>query len=159
VEAPHESQLLRASLFLIDYPFRDRLYPGAMPVLRHLRRWGPAVILSDGDAVFQPHKVKASGLWDAVEGRVLIYIHKEKTLDDVRRRFPARHYVVVDDKLRILAAVKRLWQDKVTTVFPRQGHYARDPGLLAAYPPADMNIERIADLKRYNLSALLRPGA
>jgi hypothetical protein len=113
------------------------------------------VILSDGDAVFQPCKVERSGLFDAVEKNVLIYIHKEQELDDVERRYPAKHYVLVDDKLRILTAVKQIWGSRVTTIFPRQGHYARDPQILTSYPPADVSIERIGDLLGYDLPTLL----
>ena len=153
--AMNDPRLLRMSSFLVDYPFADRLYPGALEVIAHLRRWGPTVMLSDGDVVFQPRKVQRSGLWDAVEGRVLIYIHKERMLDEVRRRYPARHYVMVDDKLRILAAMKEILRDRLTTVFPRQGHYALDPHILAAYPTADLAIERIADLLDSDLPALL----
>jgi FMN phosphatase YigB (HAD superfamily) len=154
--ADNDPRLLMISSFLVDYPFAERLYPGALEVLAHLRRWGATVILSDGDVVFQPRKVQKSGLWDAVEGRVLIYLHKEQMLDDVVRRFPARHYVMVDDKLRILAAMKKIWSHRLTTVFPRQGHYALDPGNVAAYPAADIAVERIGDLIGYALPALLR---
>ena len=139
-------RLLQMSAFLIDYPFADRLYPCALEVIERLRTFGPTVILSDGDVVFQPRKVGRSGLWDAVSGRVLIYVHKEQMLDAVQRHHPARHYVMVDDKLRILAAMKQVMQDRLTTVFPRQGHYALDPVVLAAYPAADLSIERIGDL-------------
>ena len=144
--AMNDPRLLQMAAFLVDYPFADRLYPGALAVIEHLRRWGPTVILSDGDVVFQPRKIQRSGLWEAVEGRVLIYIHKERMLDDVEQRFPARHYVMVDDKLRILAAMKQIWGDRLTTIFPRQGHYALDPGNIAAYPSAEITIERIGDL-------------
>jgi len=126
-EHPCEVELLAMSSYLIDYPFAGRLFPSALAVLERLRSFGPTVILSDGDVVFQPHKVKRAGLSDAVDGRVLIYIHKEEALDDVERRFPAEHYVIVDDKLRILAAVKRFWGDRVTTVFVRQGAPFRLP--------------------------------
>ena len=153
--AMNDPRLLRMSSFLVDYPFADRLYPGALEVIAHLRRWGPTVMLSDGDVVFQPRKVQRSGLWDAVEGRVLIYIHKERMLDEVRQRYPARHYVMVDDKLRILAAMKEILRDRLTTVFPRQGHYALDPHILATYPPADLAIERIGDLLDRDLPACL----
>ena len=146
VEHPREVELLSMSSYLIDYPFAGRLFPSALKVLKRLAGFGPTVILSDGDVVFQPHKVERAGLSDAVDGRVLIYIHKEEALDDVERRFPAEHYVVIDDKLRILTAVKRFWQDRVTTVFPRQGSYARDPQMVGAFPPADVTIERIGDL-------------
>jgi len=118
--ALNDPRLLQMSAFLVDYPFADRLYPGALRAIEHLRRWGPTVILSDGDVVFQPRKIQRSGLWQAVEGRVLIYIHKERMLDDVEQRYPARHYVMVDDKLRILAAMKDILRDRLTTVFPRQ---------------------------------------
>ena len=155
VEAMSDPRLLMMSSFLLDYPFANRLYPGSLDVLEHLRPWGPTVILSDGDVVFQPRKVQRSGLWEAVEGRVLIYIHKEQMLEDVERRYPARHYVMVDDKLRILAAMKKIQRDRLTTVFPRQGHYALDAKAIAAYPPADITVERIGDLVDYGLPALL----
>ena len=138
--------LLLMSAFLLEYPFGDRLYAGAIDALSHARRWGQTVILSDGDVVFQPRKIQRSGLWDAVEGRVLIYVHKEKMLQAVEARYPARHYVIVDDKLRILAAMKNDMGARLTTVFPRQGHYAHDPGNAALYPPADITLERIGDL-------------
>jgi FMN phosphatase YigB (HAD superfamily) len=154
--AMNEPQLLLMSSYLADYPFADRLYPGALDVIRHLRRWGPTVILSDGDVVFQPRKVQRSGLWDAVESRVLIYIHKEEMLEAVEQRYPARHYVMVDDKLRILAAMKKIWGKRLTTIFPRQGHYALDPNNIAAYPSADLTIEHISDLIHVDLPALLR---
>ena len=159
IEHPHDPRLLETSLFLIDYPFADRLYPRALEVIARLRRWGPTVIFTDGDAVFQPRKISRSGLYDAVAGHVLIYIHKEQMLADVEQRYPAERYVLVDDKLRILTAIKKVWQDRVTTVFPRQGHYALDPKVIAAYPPADITVERIEDLLGYDLEAVLgRPG-
>ncbi|MGB7076975.1 MAG: HAD family hydrolase [Xanthobacteraceae bacterium] len=145
LEALHRPELLRMSSWLVDYPFAERLYSGALAALAHARRFGPTVILSDGDAVFQPRKVERSGLWRAVEDRVLIYIHKEQELADVERLYPARHYVLIDDKLRILAAVKAIWAARVTTVFVRQGHYARDKAALERYPSADITIERIGD--------------
>ena len=145
-EHPWDVELLSMSSFLMDYPFADRLYPAAIDVLMRLRNFGPTVILSDGDVVFQPRKVEHAGLRDAVDGRVLIYIHKEQALDDVERRYPAEHYVLIDDKLRILSAVKQSWGERVTTVFPRQGSYARDPQAIGAFPPADVTIERIGDL-------------
>ncbi len=124
-------------------------------MIKHLGTWGPTVILSDGDVIFQPRKVERSGLYEAVEGRVLIYIHKEEQLDNVEQRYPARHYVLVDDKLRILTAVKKAWGSRLTTIFPRQGHYAHDPETLAGYPPADVTIEHIGDLLQYDPRALL----
>ena len=156
VGAMNDPRLLMMSSFLVDYPFAERLYPGALDLIAHLRRWGPTVILSDGDVVFQPRKVQRSGLWDAVEGRVLIYLHKEQMLDDVEQRYPARRYVMVDDKLRILAAMKKVWGDRLTSVFPRQGHYVLDPGNSAVYPPADITLERIGGLISYDFTAL--PG-
>jgi len=143
------------SSFLVDYPFASRLYPGALDVIRHLRTWGLTVILSDGDVVFQPRKIQRSGLWAAVEGRVLIYIHKEQMLDPVAARYPARHYVMIDDKLRILAMIKKVWRDRVTTVFPRQGHYAHDRHTLTVYPAADLTVERIGDLVTRDLPAVV----
>lgn len=145
-EHPNQVELLSMSSFLMDYPFRDRLFPAALEVLKRLRSRGPTVLLSDGDVVFQPRKIERAGLSDAVDGHVLIYIHKEEALDDVERRYPAGHYVLVDDKLRILTAVKRMWGRRVTTVFPRQGVYAHDSELVSAFPPADVTIERIGDL-------------
>jgi hypothetical protein len=144
------------SEYLVDYPFANRLFPGSLDALEHVRQWGPTVILSDGDVVFQPRKIRRSSLWDSVEGRVLIYIHKERMLDDVERRYQARRYVIVDDKLRILAAMKNVWGDRLTTVFPRQGHYALDPKIGAAYPAADITIERIGELVNYTLTDFIR---
>ena len=144
------------SSFLIDYPFADRLYPRALEVVEHLGRFGQTVILTDGDVVFQPRKLQRSGLWDAVEGRALIYVHKEKSLDAVQRHYPARHYVMIDDKLRILAAMKAIWRERLTTIFPRQGHYALDPAVVAAQPAADVTIERIGELADLDLSPLIK---
>jgi FMN phosphatase YigB (HAD superfamily) len=152
VEHPQDVRLLSMSPYLVDYPFANRLYPGALDVLTRLRTWGPTVILSDGDVIFQPRKVERSGIREAVDGHELIYIHKEEMLDDVEQRYPAQHYVMVDDKPRILAAVKDAWGDRVTTVFPRQGQYARDA---SAYRPADLAIERIGDLLTHDMSELL----
>jgi FMN phosphatase YigB (HAD superfamily) len=149
---PHDLRLLTVSRFLIQYPFANRLFSNSLDVVDRVKKWGPSVILSDGDVVFQPHKVECSGLFEAVNGNVLIYVHKENELDDVRKRFPARHYVLVDDKLRILAAVKKRWHDRVTTVFVRQGHYAFDTKVLAAYPPADLQIDHIGDLLHIDFS-------
>ncbi len=145
-EAPNDPRLLLLSSFLMDYPFASRLYGGALQVIARLRDLGPTVILSDGDAVFQPRKIQRSGLWEAVEGRVLIYVHKERMLETVAQLFPARHYLMVDDKLRILSAVKQYWGDAVTSIFPRQGHYALDPAALRSFPPADLTIESIGEL-------------
>ena len=156
VEALHRPEVLRMSSWLVDYPFADRLYPGAMDAVKHVQQWGTPVILSDGDAVFQPRKVERSGLWRAFDGRVLIYIHKEDELDDVARLYPADHYVMIDDKLRILSAVKKIWGERVTTVFPKQGHYALDPEILAQCPPADIELAKIGDLVSYDLPALLK---
>ena len=152
---PRALHLVSVSNFLINYPFTERLFPDALRVIEHVRQWGPAVILSDGDVVFQPLKISRSGLADAVAGHVLIYVHKEQELDDVERCYAFNHYVLVDDKLRILAAVKKFWGSRVTTVFVRQGHYANDPKILARYPPADISIGRIGDLLRYDLPELL----
>lgn len=154
-ENPRDPHFLQLSYYLLDYPFADRLFSGSLDVIKRLRAWGQTVILSDGDVVFQPRKIERSGLFEAVEGRVLIYIHKERELDDVEKHYPACHYVLVDDKLRILTAVKKVWGPRLTTVFPRQGHYANDPKILATYPPADITIEGIGDLLRYDLLALL----
>jgi FMN phosphatase YigB (HAD superfamily) len=146
LEAMHCPKLLLMSSWLVDYPFADRLYPHALDVVKHVQQWGPAVILSDGDAVFQPRKVDRSGLRRAVDDRVLIYVHKERELADVERLYPAAHYVLIDDKLRILTAVKQIWGARVTTVFPKQGQYALDPQIVATYPPADIALAKIGDL-------------
>lgn len=143
---PRSMKVLAVSDFLINYPFPNRVFPGAFDVIKAANERGTAVILSDGDVVFQPHKIKRSGLYEAVHGHALVYVHKEQELDDVAERFPADHYVFVDDKLRLLDAIKKVWKNKVTTVFPRQGHYAHDPAILAKYPAADVTIEKIADL-------------
>ena len=147
--------LLLMSNFLLDYPFADRLYPRALDVIKHLGRYGPTVILTDGDVVLQPRKLLRSGLWNAVDGRVLIYVHKEQMLAAVHRHHPARHYVMVDDKLRILTAMKAVWQDRLTTLFVRQGHYALDPAVIAAHPAADASIDHIGELADADLSALV----
>jgi len=156
VAYPRDPGLLTVSHFLVNYPFATRLYPDSLDAVEHVKQWGKAVILSDGDVVFQPLKIERSGIWETVEGNVLIYIHKEKELDDVEKRFPAAHYVLIDDKLRILSEVKKIWGAKVTTVFPRQGHYAHDAKTLADYPPADVTIDRIGDLLNYDLNDLTR---
>jgi FMN phosphatase YigB (HAD superfamily) len=160
VECPYDTHLLAVSTYLVNYPFANRLFPNSLDVLEHFKRWGPVVILSDGDVVFQPRKVERSGLFEAVEGNILIYIHKELELADVERRYPARHYVMVDDKLRILAEMRRSWGQRVTTVFARQGHYALDPAETARYPPADVTVERIGDLLDYDMAGLCKatPG-
>ena len=150
-----EQRLLTMASFLLDYPFAERLYPRALEVIRQLDRFGTTVILTDGDVVLQPRKLQRSGLWDAVQGRALIYVHKEQSLDAVERNYPARHYVMVDDKLRLLAAMKATWKDRLTTIFPRQGHYALDAAVVAGQPPADITIERIGELADFDLPSLL----
>jgi FMN phosphatase YigB (HAD superfamily) len=153
-EHPTDIRLLGMSTYLVDYPFADRLYPSALAALNRLRSWGQTVILSDGDVVFQPRKVQRSGIEETVSGHVLIYIHKEEALADVESRYPADHYVMIDDKLRILAAIKKEWGQRVTTVFPRQGKFANDPNVLSAFPKPDVTIERIAELLDLKLSDL-----
>lgn len=157
IEWIHRPDVLRMSSWLVDYPFAKRLYPGALAAVKHVQQWGTAVILSDGDAVFQPRKVERSGLWRAFDNNVLIYIHKERELGDVERFYPAEHYVLIDDKLRILAAVKKIWGERVTTIFPKQGHYALDPKTLAEFPAADIELAKIGDLTTCDLSRL--PGS
>jgi FMN phosphatase YigB (HAD superfamily) len=156
-EYPHDLGLLAVSRFLINYPFANRLFPNSFDVIERVKQWGTAVLLTDGDVVFQPRKVERSGLYEAVDGHALIYVHKEHELADVEARYPAVHYVMVDDKLCILAAVKKIWGLRVTTVFVRQGHYARDPKMLASHPPADVSVERIGDLLNRQLQEL-RPN-
>jgi hypothetical protein len=158
-ENPRDIHLLSMSSYIVDYPFANRLYPQALDVLERLGNWGPTVILSDGDVVFQPRKVERSGIHEAVAGRVLIYIHKEDELEDVEERYPAGHYVLIDDKPRILATVKKIWGDRVTTVLPRQGQYAHDEKVVASLPSADLTVERIGDLLAYDFSNLARKFA
>jgi FMN phosphatase YigB (HAD superfamily) len=146
LENPYDSHLLAVSTYLVNYHFANRLFPNSLDVLEHCKRYGEVVILTDGDVVFQPRKIERSGLFEAVDGNILIYIHKEFELKDIERRYPAEKYVLVDDKLRILTAIKKLWRERVTTVFPRQGHYALDEKAIAEYPSADHTIERIGDL-------------
>lgn len=154
--ADNTPALLQLSAFLLDYPFADRLYPGALEAVARLSAWGDTALLSDGDIVFQPRKIQRAGLWQAVRGRVLIYVHKEKMLDEMQRVFPADHYVMIDDKIAILSAIKAVMKDRVTTVFPRQGHYALDPDNIKRYPAADVGIDCIGDLNRMARDELLR---
>jgi FMN phosphatase YigB (HAD superfamily) len=154
-EYPHDLRLLTVSRFLINYPFANRLYPNSLDVIERAKTWGRTALLTDGDVVFQPRKIDRSGLREAVEGHVLVYVHKEHELTDVAHRYPSRHYVLVDDKLRLLTAIKKIWKKRVTTVFVRQGHYALDPKIVAACPPADVTLEHIGDLLGCNLPGLL----
>jgi hypothetical protein len=152
VEHPKDIHLLSMSSYLVDYPFANRLYPGSLDVLERFRGWARTVIFSDGDVVFQPRKVERSGISETVEGHVLIYIHKEDELNDVEQRYPAGHYVLVDDKPRILAAVKKVWGDRVTTVLPRQGQFAHAADAASYRPAADLTVERIGDLLAYDFT-------
>jgi FMN phosphatase YigB (HAD superfamily) len=154
-ERPRDPKLLEVSYFMVNYPFANRLYPESLDAVEYARRMGRAVILSDGDVVFQPRKVDRSGLYDSFQGHVLIYVHKELELEDVEAKYPAAHYVMVDDKVRLLAAIKRYWGTRVTTVFPRQGHYALDAALVAQYPKPDITMERIGELQKYSLEEML----
>lgn len=154
MEHMHNREALQLALWMMYYPFADRLFPDALAVVRHVSQWGLPVILTDGDGVFQPYKLKRSGLWDAFDGRVLGYIHKDKELDAVERAYPAKRYIMVDDKLKVLNAVKRIWGNRVTTVFVKQGHYANDPTTLASEPAADIMAERIAELMMHDFSAI-----
>ena len=156
-DATDDHRLLRMSEFLIEYPFAERLYPRALDVIAHLTNHGRTVIVTDGDIVYQPRKLRRSGLWDAVQGRVLIYVHKDHRQDAIERLYPARHYVMVDDKLRILTAMKDAWGERVTTVFPRQGHYALDPEAAAQNPAPDLTIGHIGDLVDADASTLRIP--
>jgi FMN phosphatase YigB (HAD superfamily) len=156
IEYPRDPGLLTVSHFMVNYPFATRLFPDSLDVIEHVKQWGKAVVLSDGDVVFQPRKIGRSGIHEAVDGNVLIYIHKEKELDDVEQRFPADHYVLIDDKLRILTSVKKIWGKKVTTVFPKQGHYAHDAQVVASLPPADISVECIGDLLNYDQPSFFR---
>ena len=156
IQYPRDFNILTVSHYLVNYPFANRLFPNSLDVVERCQQFGRTVILSDGDVVFQPQKVHRSGLYETFDGRVLIYIHKEQELDDIVSRYPAEHYILVDDKLRILAAVKKAWGERVTTVFPRQGHYALDAAEVAKYPEADVTIERIGELMDFDLPMLLK---
>ena len=151
---PRDPKLLTVSHFLVEYPFANRLFPNALDAVDHVKQFGTPVILSDGDVVFQPQKIRRAGLHEAFDGAALVYIHKEHELDDVEGRYPADHYVLVDDKIRILTAIKRAWGRRVTTVFPRQGHYALDEKIVSSFPPADYTIDRIGELVNLDFSAL-----
>jgi len=155
VERPRDPRLLEVSYFMVNYPFANRLYPESLDAVEHVRRMGRPVILSDGDVVFQPRKVDRSGLYDTFQGHVLIYVHKELELEDVEAKYPAAHYVMVDDKVRLLTAIKKFWGARVTTVFPRQGHYALDAALVAQFPKPDITLERIGELQKYSLEEML----
>jgi FMN phosphatase YigB (HAD superfamily) len=155
IENPRDPKLLEVSHFMINYPFANRLYPESLDAIEHARGFGLPVILSDGDVVFQPRKIDRSGLHEAFNGQVLIYIHKEEELADVEAKYPARHYVMVDDKVRLLAAIKGYWRERVTTIFPRQGHYALDAALVAQFPKPDITVERIGELQNYSATEML----
>lgn len=154
---PRDPDILTVSRFLLNYPFSDRLFPRALEVIEHAKQWGPTALLTDGDVVFQPRKVDRSGLFEAVDGNVFIYLHKDRELDDLVKRYPAEHYVLVEDKLRLLDSIKKTWGSRVTTVFVRQGHYGLDSKTLADYPAADINLDSIGDLLKYNLAQLREP--
>jgi FMN phosphatase YigB (HAD superfamily) len=158
LEKMHDPRVLLMSSWLVDYPFGDRIYKGALSAVQHVQQWGPAVVLSDGDAVFQPRKIDRSGLWAAFNGRVLIYVHKEQELADVERFYPAKRYVMIDDKLQILNRIKNSWGERVRTVFPKQGHYARDPHILATSEPADIQLDQIGELSNCPLAAFTSNG-
>ena len=153
--AESDPRLPLLSFFLMDYPFADRVYPGALQTLANCSRWGTTAILSDGDVVFQPRKLRRSGLWDAVAGRVMIFVHKEKRLDEVTRLYPADRYVMIDDKLTILTSMKATWRDDLVTIWPRQGHYATEAAAKANCPPADLTIDHIGELAHFDFSSLL----
>jgi len=152
VEFPYESHILALSNFLVNYPFANRLFPRSLDVIEYFQQYGAVVILTDGDAVFQPRKIERSGIGEAVGNNILIYVHKEQELHDIERRYPAEHYFLIDDKIRILTSIKQQWADRVTTVFVKQGHYALDTEAVAAFPSADIEIANIGDLLDYGIS-------
>jgi FMN phosphatase YigB (HAD superfamily) len=153
--AVSDTRLLMLSSFLLDYPFEERVFPGVFELIAHLQKWGETVIVSNGDLVFQPRKIQRSGLWDAVDGKVLIYQNKERMLTDIEQQYPARYYVMVDDKLQILAAMKKIWGSRLTTVFPRQGHYATDTAEAPNYPAPDITLKHIKELINVDIQALI----
>ena len=146
LEHPEHEGAVWLAGFVLDFPYETLLFPGALALLARLRALGRVVLLTDGDAVFQPIKLRRSGLLDAVDGHAVICVHKEAELAEVERRYPARRYVVIDDKLRLLTAIKQAWGSRVTTVFPRQGQFAFDEQVLATNPPADLTVPQIGDL-------------
>lgn len=154
LEHLYDPKALRLSLWMMHYPFADRLFPDALAVVRHVSQWGLPVILTDGDGVFQPYKLERSGLWNAFDGRVLGYVQKDQELEAIAQAFPARHYILVDDKLKLLNAVKGIWGNRVTTIFVKQGHYANDPKVLASEPAADVSIDRVGELMMHDFSAI-----
>lgn len=154
LEHLYDPKALRLSLWMMHYPFADRLFPDALAVVRHVSQWGLPVILTDGDGVFQPYKLERSGLWNAFDGRVLGYVQKDQELEAIAQAFPARHYILVDDKLKLLNAVKGIWGNRVTTIFVKQGHYANDPKVLARAPAADVSIDRVGELMMHDFSAI-----
>jgi FMN phosphatase YigB (HAD superfamily) len=156
-EHPHDAHILKVSCFLVDYPFADRLFPKALDVIEALKKKGQVVIVSDGDVVFQPIKIQRSGLSKAVDGHVLIYIHKERETDDVQQRYPSAHYVMIDDKLNVLAGMKKCCP-VVTTLFVRQGRYAHDEQIVKTAPQPDVTIERIGDIVNCDLDKIISKG-
>lgn len=158
-EDMHDPNLFSISSYFLDYDFKQRLYPKSLNVIKHLQSFGKVVILTDGDVVFQPRKILRSGLWNAVDSNVLIYIHKEDELKQIEKKYPAEHYVMIDDKIRILSAIKNQWGDRVTTIFARQGHYATDPAIIAQYPSADISIEKIGELINFkSIDSFIKKG-
>jgi len=146
------ANIIAVSTFMVNYPFANRLFPNSLDVLEKCSESGTVVILTDGDVVFQPRKIERSGLYEAVGGKILIYIHKETELEDIERRYPAERYILVDDKVRILSSMKESWGDRLTTVFPRQGHYALDAETVAKYPTPDYTVERIGQVMDIDFS-------
>ncbi len=143
----------RLSSILYGFPFAECLYPGALQAIHHVKSLGLPVILSDGDQLFQRYKIRAAGLETAVDGRVLVYVHKEQSTDDIRKRYPATHYVMVDDKPRIHTAMKAVLGDQVTTVMVCQGKYAADPAQ-HDYPDPDVTLDSIQDLVQLTAAQL-----
>jgi FMN phosphatase YigB (HAD superfamily) len=136
------------------YPFFQRLYPHVIETLHYLRTLGLTIIVSDGDQYFQEEKIVNSHLAEAVEGRVLIYIHKQQHLEEILQRYPADHFVMVDDKAGILADCKALLGNRLTTVFVKQGKYAQEP--LPTHFVPDITIEHIGDLPTFSADDFLR---
>jgi len=137
----------RAADLIDNWPYRDYVYPGSFPALEHITRMGEVAILSDGDDDYQARKIANAGLTKAVGGPadVLIYVHKEEQFADVMRRLPGEHYVLVEDKERILANAKGILGDMLTTVWVKQGHYAHDPKQYRK-PDPDITLESIGEL-------------
>ena len=155
LSAMDEQTYLHVHSLFDNYPFFNALYPHVLETLQYLCTLGLTVIVSDGDPFFQPEKIFRSDLAEIVEGRVLIYIHKQEHLDEIMKKYPADHYVMIDDKPQILADGKSMLGNLLTTVFVKQGKYAA--GEKPANFTPDISVLHIADLRNYTAEQFLHP--